>query len=137
MPLLSLKLDKTGHVPIYDQIKEQVLALMQAGQLKAGDQLPTIRALAVELAVNTNTVAHAYHELHVEGVIVTRRGEGTFVTGSNGEAERQQRREEKLQSLVKVLLSEASRLGYAWEEVQRAVNQQQPHASPLEEAQHE
>ena len=57
---MQIQIDKTSGVPIYNQIKEQITGLIHAGRLNAGDQLPTIRALAIELAVNVNTVALAY-----------------------------------------------------------------------------
>ena len=60
---MQIQVDNTSGVPIHDQIKEQITGLIRAGRLKAGDQLPTIRALAIDLAVNYDTVALAYREL--------------------------------------------------------------------------
>ena len=121
---MQIQIDKSAPVPLHDQIKEQIVGLIHAGRLKAGDQLPTMRALSIDLAVNFNTVALAYRELDSQGVIATRRGEGTFVTRTPAEPERQQIRQSKLQSLVKALFTEAQRLGYSVDEVRQAVEQQ-------------
>ena len=121
---MQIQIDKNITVPLHDQIKEQILGLIHSGRLKAGDQLPTMRALSIELAVNFNTVALAYRELDSQGVIATRRGEGTFVTNTPAEPEMQKIRQNKLQSLVKSLLVEARRLGYSLAEVQVTVEQQ-------------
>ena len=132
---MRIRIDKTGPVPIHDQIKDQVLGLIHAGQLKAGDQLPTMRALSIELEVNFNTVALAYRELDAAGVIATRRGEGTFVTNAGGEEELERLRQQKLRSLVRALADEAERLGYAWEEVQQALDTHRK--ARIEESKHE
>ena len=132
---MRIRIDKAGSVPIHDQIKDQVLGLIHAGQLKAGDQLPTMRALSIELAVNFNTVALAYRELDAAGVIATRRGEGTFVTNTGGEEELERLRQQKLQSLVRALADEAERLGYGWEEVQQALDTHRK--ARVEESKHE
>ena len=129
---MPIQIDKSATIPLHDQIKEQILGLIQAGRLKAGDQLPTMRALSIELAVNFNTVALAYRELDSQGVIATRRGEGTFVTHAPAETEMRQMRERKLQSLVTALFNEALRLGYSVTEVQQAVEQQRQSAQPEE-----
>jgi GntR family transcriptional regulator len=126
--LMLIRIDKNAPVPLHDQIKEQILGLIHAGRLRAGDQLPTMRALSIDLAVNFNTVAHAYRELDGQGVIATRRGEGTFVTNTPAEADMQQIRQNKLQSLVKSLFAEARRLGYSVAEVQQVVQQQREQA---------
>jgi GntR family transcriptional regulator len=121
---MQIQVDKTSGVPIHDQIKEQITGLIHAGRLNAGDQLPTIRALAIELAVNINTVALAYRELDSAGVIATRRGEGTFVANTPGAAEMRRLRQRKLRDLVQVFVAETRRLGYGWEEVQQTLNDQ-------------
>ena len=121
---MQIQVDKAAPVPLHDQIKEQILGLIHAGRLRAGDQLPTMRALSIDLAVNFNTVALAYRELDSQGVIATRRGEGTFVTNTLAEPEMKQIRHNKLQSMVKSLFDEARRLGYSVAEVQSVVEQQ-------------
>ena len=121
---MPIQIDKNVPVPLHDQIKEQILGLIHAGRLKAGDQLPTMRALSIELAVNFNTVALAYRELDSQGVIATRRGEGTFVTHTPAEPEMQVIRQNKLQSMVKALLDDARRLGYSPAELLGAIDQQ-------------
>jgi GntR family transcriptional regulator len=118
---MDIRIDKTSHVPIYDQIKEQIKGLIHAGQIKTGDQLPTMRELSVELSVNFNTVALAYRDLVNEGVIITERGKGTFVASTPGEEEMKTIRHEKLRNLIAALMQETNRLGYSQEEVGRAL----------------
>src|SRR6202521_5760718 len=88
------KLDLRSGVPVYRQIIDQVRAGIGAGTLSAGDQLPTVRQLAVDLAINPNTVLRAYRELELGGLIETHQGTGTFVANkkqqkNNAERERQ------------------------------------------------
>src|SRR3972149_1102250 len=121
---MKIQIDRDSRVPIHDQIKEQIKGLIHAGQLRAGDQLPTMRALSIELAVNFNTVAHAYRELDGESVITTRRGEGTFVASTPGAAEMRRIRQKKLRELINALFNETDRLGYTVEEVKLALDEQ-------------
>lgn len=115
---MDIRIDKNSRIPIYDQIKEQIKGLIHAGQIKTGDQLPTIRELSVELSVNFNTVALSYRDLANEGVIITERGKGTFVASTPGVQEMQVIRSEKLHSLIESLIRETDRLGYKREEVE-------------------
>ena len=121
---MHIQIDKTSRVPLHDQIKEQIKGLIHAGQFKTGDQLPTMRELSIELAVNFNTVAHAYREMDGEGVITTRRGEGTFVASTPGAAEMRRIRQKKLRELINALFNETDRLGYTVEEVKQAIDEQ-------------
>src|SRR3990170_1614113 len=120
---MRITVDRDSRVPLHDQIKEQVQGLIHAGRLTPGDQLPTIRELSIELAVNFNTVALAYRELDHEGVIRTRRGEGTFVAGAPTAAEMRRVRQKKLVDLVAALFAEAERLGYADEDLAQAFDE--------------
>ena len=118
---LDIYIDKDNHFPIYVQIKDQILGLIQSGQIKPGDRLPTLQELSVELLVNINTVALAYRDLTNNGTLISARGKGTFVAGNATEEEIQAFRVEKLQSLIDALLKETDHLGYSREEVGLAI----------------
>ncbi len=72
-------IDSKSGIPIYIQLKEQIKQCIVSGSMEAGDRLPTVRKLAVDLTINPNTVSRVYKELEKEGLIKTKRGVGTFV----------------------------------------------------------
>lgn len=77
---MIIRIEKTSGVPITRQIIDQIRTQCAAGALQAGDQLPSVRELARELAVNQNTILRVYERLEAEGLIERRHGAGTFVT---------------------------------------------------------
>jgi DNA-binding transcriptional regulator YhcF (GntR family) len=110
------RLDLHSGVPVYRQIIDQVLAGMAAGALAGGDQLPTVRQVAVDLEINPNTVVRAYRELEIRGVIETQQGMGTFVAHKKvrqDEVERQRR----LTQLVTEFVARAGGAGYTLAEL--------------------
>ena len=76
----EFRLDLQSGVPVYRQIIDQVVGGMAVGTLVCGDQLPTVRQVAVDLAINPNTVVRAYRELEIRGVLETQQGTGTFIS---------------------------------------------------------
>ncbi|MDD5806880.1 MAG: GntR family transcriptional regulator [Eggerthellales bacterium] len=82
-PLSALEIDYTGGIPVWIQIKNRIAYLIGSGEFSAGDRLPTVRGLAVDLDVSYNTVNRAYMDLEREGYITTRKGRGTFVAERN------------------------------------------------------
>lgn len=91
-PIFSLDLE--SGVPVYRQIIDQVTGGIAAGTLAGGDQIPTVRQLAVDLEINPNTVIRAYRELEIRGVLETQQGTGTFIShqkAKRDDAERQRR----------------------------------------------
>lgn len=78
-PAYRFLLDLKSGVPAYRQIIDQVRGALASGALAAGDQLPTVRQLAVDLAINPNTVVRAYRELELGGLLETHQGTGTFI----------------------------------------------------------
>src|ERR1700747_1218009 len=74
-----LRLDSESGVPVYRQIIDQVMGAIAAGRLQGGDQLPTVRQVAVDLTINPNTVVRAYRELEIRGTLETQQGTGTFI----------------------------------------------------------
>ena len=108
---MDIKIDFRSGQPIYIQIVEQIRHMVGSGELKQGDQLPTVRQLAAELRVNFNTVARAYRLLDEMGLISTQKGRGTFIWEKPSEASLQLLRQEELSSLTKRYISQLERLG--------------------------
>ncbi|MGV3587497.1 MAG: GntR family transcriptional regulator [Adhaeribacter sp.] len=78
--MIDFKLDPKSGAPFYRQIIDQIKFGIAAGKLKTGEQLPTVRSLAVDLKVNLNTVAKAYKELEIQNILATQQGTGTFIS---------------------------------------------------------
>ena len=113
---LRIQLDPAGGVPYYRQIILQVEMAIADGRLAAGSQLPTVRGLAVELEINPNTVARAYNELEIRGIVNTQQGTGTFISDKKIELTEIER-EQVLGRLTQTFLASASSYGFAVDEV--------------------
>lgn len=106
--------------PIYRQIVDQVKYLIAAGRLQAGEELPPIRVLAEELLINPNTVARAYRELEVAGLLSKRQGAGTYVSGSGSPLARQERLR-IITERIDALLVEARQMDISTEELMELI----------------
>src|SRR5436190_10860973 len=116
------RLDLHSGVPVYRQIIDQVMGGIATGALTAGDQLPTVRQLAVDLSVNPNTVIRAYRELEIRGVLDTQQGTGTFISQQKAPrdgAERQRR----LGQLIGEFVARAGSEGFSMEELMERLGQ--------------
>ena len=107
--LSTLRLESSG-VPIYVQLREQILRQLGAGVLAAGDQMPTMREVAVALKIDLNTVRHAYDELERTGAITLVRGRGSFVAKPPPVMSARARQAE-VDGLAKQLLATAATMG--------------------------
>ena len=117
----AFRLEMQSGVPVYRQIIDQVLGGIAAGTLSAGDQLPTVRQVAVDLSINPNTVVRAYRELEIRGVLETQQGTGTFISRQkvkHDEVERQR----GLNLLVNEFVSRAGAAGFTIEELLEQLN---------------
>jgi GntR family transcriptional regulator len=107
-------------VPFYRQVIDQVVLAVADGRLKPGVQLPTVRALAVDLSVNLNTIARAYREMEIRGIVETQQGTGTFVSARKPEKKTAERRK-ALERLVDQFLTTAATQGFTHEEFAEAL----------------
>ncbi|WP_371379358.1 GntR family transcriptional regulator [Sporomusa aerivorans] len=113
---MLLAIDPKSGVPLYVQIKEELKSLIVKGVYPPGAQLPTVRQLAVELRINSNTVARAYTEMERDGIISTQQGRGTFVCGLPDTLEADAK-EQQLNALLERLLGDAYSLGFQAQDV--------------------
>ena len=118
-----LSIDSRDATPIYAQIEQGLRAAIATGRLQTGDQLPTVRQLAVDLSVNANTVARVYAELERAGVLETRRGVGSFVAVGRTEARPAGEKARKLRAFVTRVLADADRGGFTIDEVVAALSE--------------
>lgn len=127
----AFRLDSHSGVPVYRQLIDQVQGAIASGVLRSGDQLPTVRLVAVELAINPNTVLRAYRELEIRGVLDTQQGTGTFVSDHQHET----RPEEKSRLLTQLAQEFAARAGAAGLTLHQVIDElrrMQSHAAPTQ-----
>jgi GntR family transcriptional regulator len=120
--VLKFSLDATNGVPFYKQIILQVEMAIADGRLNTGDQLPTVRSLAVELQVNPNTVARAYSELEIRGIVNTQQGTGTFISDQKVEISDVER-ERILAEITRSFVSHAVSYGFSLGEISSYLNE--------------
>src|SRR5688572_8161728 len=120
-----VSIDTRDRTPIYAQLERALRAAVATGRLQPGDQLPTVRQLAVDLSVNANTVARVYAELERAGVIETRRGVGSFVCGSAARAHPPREHDRRLRAFVTRVLSDADAAGFTAADLVTAIEEHQ------------
>lgn len=114
--MIDFKLDPKSGIPFYRQIIDQIRYGLATGKLTVGEQLPTVRALAVALKVNLNTVSKAYRELEIQDVLETQQGTGTFIGNIKIDIPKEER-QQKLESICTEFSIIASSYGFSTEEM--------------------
>lgn len=114
--MITFRLDPKSGVPFYRQIIDQIRYGIVTGNLAVGEQLPTVRALAVELKVNLNTVSKAYKELEIQKVLETHQGTGTFIGPIEVEIDPKERAA-KLKAICTEFYTIAASYGFRTEEL--------------------
>lgn len=103
--------------PLYAQLTRAIRFAITTGKLRVGQQLPTVRQLAVDLRINANTVAKVYAELERAGIVETRRGVGTFICARHFEAKDNRHREKQLRDLADGFIAAAGALGFSLDDL--------------------
>jgi GntR family transcriptional regulator len=114
------RLDASSGVPFYRQVIDQVLLAIADGRLRPGTQLPTVRQLAVDLSVNLNTVAKAYREMEIRGIVETQQGTGTFIAARPSDGKSKEKKK-ALAALVDRFLANGEALGLPMVDLVEAV----------------
>jgi GntR family transcriptional regulator len=121
-PNITFSLDAANGTPIYRQIIQQIEYAILSERLRPGDRLPTIRALSVDLKINPNTIAKAYGELEIRGILVTQVGSGTYIADKKPESSMEDTRNRKVQEVLRRFIQELKELGVKKDEILELVN---------------
>src|SRR4051794_33284628 len=124
VPLVAV--DPRDRTPIYAQLDRGLRAAIATGRLAVGEQLPTVRQLAVDLSINANTVVRVYAELERAGVIETRRGVGSFVTATPQQAPPPDHHRRQLRAFVTRVIVEAAAAGLSIDDVAAEMRAHRP-----------
>ena len=122
--MIDFKLDTSSGIPYYRQIIDQIRFGIALGQLTIGEQLPTVRSMAVDLAINPNTVTKAYKELEIQRILDTQQGTGTFIGEIKIELSKQER-DKKLTAICRQYLTMASAYGFTTKDVVSELQRQE------------
>ena len=114
--VIEFRLDTVSGVPVYRQIIDRVTGGVASGALSAGDQLPTVRQVSVDLAINPNTVMRAYRELEIRGILETQQGTGTFISRQSPKRDAGER-QRQLSHLAANCIARAGAAGFTTEEL--------------------
>ena len=109
---VGFSIDPADRTPLHAQLERSIKAAIATGRLAVGNQLPTVRQLAVDLRVNANTVAKVYAYLERAGMLETRRGVGTFVAARTASPQEESLRHAELQRLIRRFLADLSTHGF-------------------------
>jgi GntR family transcriptional regulator len=121
---MNLEIDFRSGIPIYLQVVDRIKEMIADGRLRLGDQLPTVRALALEMRVNFNTVARAYRILDEAGIISTQQGRGTYILDVPPPDVSEAMRQNAFETLTDRYLADATRLGFSTAETLAFIQQQ-------------
>lgn len=125
----AFRLDEHSGVPVYRQLIDQVQAAIASGALTVGVQLPTVRQVAVDLAINPNTVLRAYREMEIRGLLDTEQGTGTFIADRKVEYSKSEH-DRKLTQLVGEFVSRAGAAGFTLKQLIQALQDTAPNEEP-------
>lgn len=118
---MQIHINTSDGVPIYLQVVQQIRYLVSAGRLSPGDELPPIRVLAEKLVVNPNTIARAYRELELAGLVEKRRTAGTYISAEGSRLAKRERTK-ILVSRIDQLLSEADQMDVSFDELIKLIH---------------
>ena len=124
--MINFVLDPKAGAPFYRQIIDQIRFGIASGKLTVGEQLPTVRSVAVELKVNLNTVAKAYKELEIQNILETHQGTGTFINRSEIDLSEKER-QTKLQEFCREFMTIAFNYGFSIDDIIRELQKHNNH----------
>jgi GntR family transcriptional regulator len=104
-------------IPLYAQLTRAIQFAIATGKLRVGEQLPTVRQMAVDLKINANTVAKVYAELERTGIVETRRGVGTFICARHFEAKQKRQHDNELRDFADRVIAEAGAMGFSLDDL--------------------
>ena len=113
--MFPFEVDSTTDVPLWVQLRQRLIYLINSGYFKPGDQLPTVRGLAADVEINYNTVSKVYQDIERDGYIVSKRGRGTFV--SDGYLANQDAADNQAESLTDAFIQQCRELGVPREDI--------------------